>query len=78
MARNRRRKLPEPVTVDIESLSHDGRGVTHIDGKVAFVEGALAGEQVVMKYLILQIRMMAITVRIVIVKQKKFLITLKK
>ena len=51
MARNRRRKLPEPVTVDVESLSHDGRGVAHIDGKVAFVEGALAGEQVVMKYL---------------------------
>lgn len=28
----------------IESLSHDGRGVTRIDGKVVFVEGALPDE----------------------------------
>ncbi len=28
----------------IESLSHDGRGVTRIDGKVVFVEGALPGD----------------------------------
>ena len=29
----------------IESLSHDGRGVTRVDGKVVFVDGALPGEQ---------------------------------
>ena len=31
---------------EIESLSHDGRGVARIDGKVFFIEGALAGERV--------------------------------
>lgn len=30
----------------IESLDHEGRGVTHVDGKVVFVEGALPGELV--------------------------------
>ena len=34
----------EPVK--IESLSHDGRGVTHINGKAIFVEGALPNELV--------------------------------
>ncbi len=35
-----------PNPVKIESLSHDGRGVTHIDGKAIFVEGALPSELV--------------------------------
>jgi 23S rRNA (uracil1939-C5)-methyltransferase len=30
----------------IESLDHEGRGVTHVDGKVIFIEGALPGERV--------------------------------
>ncbi len=30
----------------IESLDHEGRGVTHVEGKVIFVEGALPGEEV--------------------------------
>ncbi|MCG8672248.1 MAG: 23S rRNA (uracil(1939)-C(5))-methyltransferase RlmD [Pseudomonadales bacterium] len=51
MARRRRKKLPqEPVRCTIESTSHDGRGVTHIDGKTIFVEGALAGEEVSFQY----------------------------
>lgn len=30
----------------IESLDHEGRGVTHVDGKIIFIEGALPGERV--------------------------------
>lgn len=49
--RRRRRALPtEPVTLEIESLSHEGRGVSHIEGKVAFVDGALPGEVVQAQY----------------------------
>lgn len=52
MARRRRRsKVPQhTVRCEIESLSHDGRGVTHIEGKTVFVDGALAGEDVTFKY----------------------------
>lgn len=35
----------------IESLSHDGRGVAHINGKALFIEGALPGEQVLFTYI---------------------------
>ncbi len=48
MARRRfkKKKLPEqPVRVTIESLSHDGRGVAHVDGKVVFIDEALPGEE---------------------------------
>jgi 23S rRNA (uracil1939-C5)-methyltransferase len=34
-----------PVAV-IESLDHEGRGVTHVEGKAVFVEGGLPGETV--------------------------------
>ncbi len=30
----------------IESLDHDGRGVSHVDGKTIFIDGALPGERV--------------------------------
>ncbi len=36
----------EPQLADIESLDLEGRGVARIDGKVAFIDGALAGERV--------------------------------
>src|SRR5262245_7252959 len=36
----------EPERVRIDALSHDGRGVAHVDGKAVFVPGALAGEEV--------------------------------
>lgn len=40
-----KKKLPlDPVTVTIESLSHDGRGVSHVSGKVVFIDEALPGE----------------------------------
>ncbi len=47
MRRKRRQRLPkEPVVLDIEKLSHEGRGIAHLDGKVIFVEDALPSEQV--------------------------------
>jgi len=47
MARRRRRqKLPrDPVQVTIESVSHDGKGVCHIDDMTVFIDGALEGEE---------------------------------
>ncbi len=45
--RSKKKPLPEtPVRVTIESLTHDGRGVAHVDGKVVFIDEALPGEQV--------------------------------
>lgn len=49
--RRRRKRLPEElVKVNIESLSHEGRGVAHLDGKVIFIDYALPGETVEFKY----------------------------
>ncbi|VAW81156.1 23S rRNA (uracil(1939)-C(5))-methyltransferase, partial [hydrothermal vent metagenome] len=45
--RRRKPKLPNyPVRANIESLSHDGRGVAHIEGKAVFIDGALPGEEI--------------------------------
>src|SRR5210317_893336 len=50
--RRPRKRLPEPRSdVTIESLGHDGRGVTHLDGKAVFIDGALPGEVVSFEYL---------------------------
>ena len=50
--RTRKKRLPEPVSrVAIESPGHDGRGVTHLDGKAVFIDGALPGEVVSFEYL---------------------------
>jgi len=49
--RARRKRLPEAlVEATIESLSPEGRGVAHVNGKVVFVDFALAGEIVEFKY----------------------------
>ena len=47
----RKTKFPtEPVTASIESVTHEGKGVTHIDGKTVFIHGVLAGEEVRFQY----------------------------
>ena len=46
MGGRRGRRLPaEPIVMDIERLSHEGRGIAHHDNRTAFVQGALPGEQ---------------------------------
>ncbi len=50
MSRRRKAMPTTPVTCEIESLSHEGRGVAHLDGKTLFVDGALPGETVTARY----------------------------
>jgi len=47
----RRKRLPQgQFEAHIESLTHEGKGVTHIDGKTVFIDGALPGERVIFSY----------------------------
>ncbi|WP_394754746.1 23S rRNA (uracil(1939)-C(5))-methyltransferase RlmD [Crenothrix sp.] len=47
MSRSKRKPLPTtPIAVSIQSLTHDGRGVAHVDGKATFIDEALPGEDV--------------------------------
>jgi 23S rRNA (uracil1939-C5)-methyltransferase len=46
MAAKRKQWAAEPLTVRIEDLTHEGRGVARRDRKAVFVEGALPGEEV--------------------------------
>ncbi len=49
--RRRKQKLPqELVSLTIDSMSHEGRGVARLEGKTVFVDGALSGETVEAKY----------------------------
>ena len=51
MSRRKRPRLPEgEFTANIDSLSHDGRGVARVDGKATFIDGALPGETVTFRY----------------------------
>ncbi len=38
--------MPDASPARIESLTHEGRGVAHVEGKAVFIEGALPGETV--------------------------------
>src|SRR3989344_4318199 len=44
-------RLDPIAEAHIESLNYDGSGVAHIDGKVTFIEDALPGETVRLRYL---------------------------
>lgn len=46
MSRRRKNRQPEFAQSTIESMSHNGSGVAHVNGKTVFVAGALPGEVV--------------------------------
>lgn len=49
----RKRKKPLPVLMEaitIDSLSHEGRGMAHINGKATFIHNALPNENIHMEY----------------------------
>lgn len=51
MAGRKRNRLPrEPATASVTALSHEGRGIAHLDDRTVFIHGALAGEQVRFQY----------------------------
>lgn len=41
---------PQPQTATITRLSHDGRGISAIQGKTTFISNALPGEEVLFRY----------------------------
>ncbi|MCP5428317.1 MAG: 23S rRNA (uracil(1939)-C(5))-methyltransferase RlmD [Chromatiaceae bacterium] len=51
MGRSRAGKLPpDPVTVQIESMSADGRGIASVAGRSVLIHGALTGERILFRY----------------------------
>lgn len=50
MPRRQKNQTPIVFEASIDSLSPEGRGVAHIDGKVTFIDGALPGEVVRARY----------------------------
>ena len=43
----RRQKRRTPFSIEVENLSHEGRGIGRLNGKTVFVSGALPGEKVI-------------------------------
>ncbi|MBT8146957.1 MAG: 23S rRNA (uracil(1939)-C(5))-methyltransferase RlmD [Gammaproteobacteria bacterium] len=49
--RRKRKNLPaDAVELTVDRISHEGRGIASNNGKVAFIDGALPGEQVRARY----------------------------
>lgn len=47
MSRRRKNKLPKaPVEVEVDRLSHEGRGIAQVDERAVFITNALPGERV--------------------------------
>lgn len=44
------RVVPVNESVQIVDLSHDGRGIAKLNGKVVFIDGALPDEEVMFEY----------------------------
>jgi 23S rRNA (uracil1939-C5)-methyltransferase len=50
-----RNKFPDlPVKTVVTSLTHDGRGVAHVDGKAVFIDAALPGEEIEFQYTLIK------------------------
>lgn len=50
MSRHRKKIPKETFETTVEALSHDGRGIAHINGKTIFIRNALPDEKVAFKY----------------------------
>jgi 23S rRNA (uracil1939-C5)-methyltransferase len=50
LSKKRRKQLPAPLEVEIESLTQEGRGLARVHGKPMLVHGALPGESVRLRY----------------------------
>jgi 23S rRNA (uracil1939-C5)-methyltransferase len=50
LSKRKHKPLPPEIELEIEGLTHEGRGLTHFDGKATFVDYALPGERVRMRY----------------------------
>ncbi|MEZ5535487.1 MAG: 23S rRNA (uracil(1939)-C(5))-methyltransferase RlmD [Thiolinea sp.] len=43
-------KLPPPAEAVIESMTLEGKGIAHLDGKTVFIDGGIPGEKVIFSY----------------------------
>lgn len=50
MSRRRNRIPKDPVKTTISGISHDGRGIAHVDNKTVFIANALPEEKVLFQY----------------------------
>lgn len=51
MARRRKPLPKDPVATTIDDLTHEGKGVAHVDGKTVFIDQALPGEEIKFTYI---------------------------